>query len=410
MDPSGRIPKVPLPPDLPEPSRWRYMPEGRLKAGNVFERFLISSFATPQIFFAEDVGFGGGLALTDIDFRSQRRQEFLGAFFAYTSEGQQRYRLLWRRWLHHQDLPEGGAIVEERTWISGVAGYEKTLTRRFFGVGPETREEDESSYTDEVWELGGRGDVALPGPGGDWVASAGLRGAHHNLGPGHVSGVPTTDRAFPTDFAAGDAYSALTLTAGLRYDTRDSQHQPYSGWRVGIVADAPVWQSTGDTGAVLTWYASIAVPVPPLFHRGGDVREENPPTDTLGFGVHVETTLGTVPFYSLPTLGGTQTLRGYVPNRFTDDSAWHAVAEYRFWVIPRGIAFTDILRIERIGFALFVEAGSVAGSLEAFPDSPIRTSYGIGFRMALERAALFRADLGFSTEGMNLSIGFGLTF
>jgi surface antigen Omp85-like protein len=410
MDPSGRIPKVPLPPDLPEPSRWRYIPEGRLKSGNVFERFLVSSFATPQIFYSDDVGIGGGIAITDIDFRSQRRQEFLGAFLSYTSEGQQRYRLLWRRWLHHQDLPEGGVILEERTWLAGVAGYEKTLSRRFFGIGPETREQDESSYADEFTELGLRSDFALPGPGGDWVASLGIRGAHHNLGPGHVSDIPTTDQAFPVDFAAGDAYTALTLTAGIRYDTRDSQHQPYRGWRVGILADAPVWQSTGDAGAVITWYASVAIPLPGLFHRGGDPREENPPTDTLAFGVQVETTLGTVPFYTLPTLGGTQTLRGYPPNRWTDDSAWHASAEYRFWVIPRGIAFTDILRIERIGFAIFAEAGAVAPSLEAFPDSPIRTSYGIGFRMALERAALFRADIGFSPEGLNLSIGFGLTF
>jgi hypothetical protein len=44
---------------------------------------------------------------TDIDFRTERRREFLGAFLSYTTEGQQKYRLIWRRWLHHQDLPEG---------------------------------------------------------------------------------------------------------------------------------------------------------------------------------------------------------------------------------------------------------------------------------------------------------------
>ena len=89
LEPSGRIPKVPLPVDLPAPERWRYVPEGRLKPGNVFERFLVSSFVSPQFFFEEDVGAGGGIALIDIDFRNQRRQEFLGAFFTYTTEGQQ---------------------------------------------------------------------------------------------------------------------------------------------------------------------------------------------------------------------------------------------------------------------------------------------------------------------------------
>jgi hypothetical protein len=410
MEPSGRIPKVQFPVDLPEPERWRYVPEGRLKPGNVFERFLVSSFASPLFFFAEDVGAGGGIALTDIDFRSQRREEFLGAFFAYTTEGQQRYRLIWRRWLHHDDLPEGGVIFEERSWLSAVAGYQKTLTRRFFGLGPKTREEDETSYTDEAWDLGFRSDFALPHAGADWVASLGVRGEHHNLGPGHVKGHPTTDQVFPDLFAAGDAYDALSVTAGLRWDTRDSQHQPYRGWRVGLLVDAPVYQSTGDVGAVFTGYASVAMPVPALFHRGGDRTEENPPTDTLAFGVQVDTSVGQLPFYFRPSLGGTQTLRGYIQNRFTDDSAWHAVAEYRFWVIPRGIAFTDVLRIERLGLALFAEAGTVAGSLGALPDARVHSDVGVGFRMSLERSALFRGDVGFSSEGVNLSIGFGLSF
>ena len=74
MDESGRIPKVPLPEDLPEPQRWRYIPEGRIMPGNVFQRWLVTSFASPQIFFQEDVGLGGGIALTDIDFREQRRR------------------------------------------------------------------------------------------------------------------------------------------------------------------------------------------------------------------------------------------------------------------------------------------------------------------------------------------------
>ncbi|HEV8310664.1 MAG TPA: BamA/TamA family outer membrane protein [Methylomirabilota bacterium] len=410
MDPSGRIPKVPFPSDLPEPTRWRYIPEGRIKPGNIFERFLVTTFIAPQFFFEEDVGLGGGIALTDIDFRNERRREFLGAFFTYTTEGQQKYRLIWRRYLYHQDLPSGGVIVEERSALGLAGGYEKTLTRRFFGLGPRTRESDETSYIDEVVDLGLRGDLALPRPGSDWIATLGLRGAHHNLAAGRVSGRPTTDQVFPDLFAAGDGRDSLTLTTGFRYDTRDSQHQPYGGWRLGVSADTSVWQDPGTAGTVFTAYSDVAIPVPPLFHRGGDVREENPPTDTVALGVAVDTTAGDLPFYALPSLGGTHTLRGYIANRFTGNSAWHAVAEYRLWVIPRGVAFTPTLRIERLGFALFAEAGTVADSLGKLPDAAVHTSYGIGFRMALERTALFRVDLGFSPEGTNLTLGFGLSF
>src|SRR5581483_2684683 len=99
------------------------------------------------------------IALTDIDFREQRRQEFLGAFFTYTTEGQQRYRAIWRHWLHHRNLPGGGVILEERSFLDGFGGYQKTLTRRFFGIGPDTRPSAESSYTDEAIDVGIRSDV-----------------------------------------------------------------------------------------------------------------------------------------------------------------------------------------------------------------------------------------------------------
>jgi hypothetical protein len=410
MEPSGRIPKVPLPEDLPNPERWRYLPEGRIMPGNIFERFLVSSFVAPQFFFEQDIGAGAGIALTDIDFRSERRREFLGAFFSYTTEGQQKYRLIWRRWLHHQDLPTGGVIVEERSRLDAFGGYEKSLTRRFFGFGPDTRARDETSYVDEVIDLGARADFALPQAGGAWVATIGARGESHHLAPGRVSGRPTTDVVFPEQFAAGNDHRSFVLSAGLRYDTRDSQHQPYAGYQVGAVVDAPLWQSTGDTGVVVTAFGNVALPLPPLFHRGGDEREENPPTDTLALGLAVQDSAGTLPFYERPSLGGSNTLRGYIANRFTDNSSWHAVAEYRPWIIPRGFALTDTIRIERVGMALFYEAGTVADRLDALPAARVHTSYGVGLRFSLERTALFRVDVGFSREDVNVTVGFGLSF
>jgi hypothetical protein len=410
MERSGRIPKVPLPADLPNPERWRYLPEGRIKPGNIFERFLVSTFVAPQFFYEQDIGAGAGIAFTDIDFRNQRRREFLGAFLSYTTEGQQKYRAIWRRWLHHEDLPTGGVIVEERSRIDAFGGYEKSLTRRFFGFGPSTRARDETSYVDEVLDLGARVDFALPQAGGSWVASIGARGESHNLAPGRVSDRPTTNDVFPAMFRAGDDHQSLIVSTGLRYDTRDSQHQPYRGYQLGVTVDAPVWQSTGDTGVVVTAFGNVSFPLPPLFHRGGDAREENPPTDTIALGFAVQESAGDLPFYKRPSLGGSDTLRGYIANRFTDDASWHAVAEYRFWIIPRGFAITDTIRIERVGMALFYEAGTVAGSLDALPDARVHTSYGIGLRFSLERTAVFRADVGFSKEDVNVTVGFGLSF
>ena len=44
---SGRIPKAELPADIKKPDRWRYVPEGRIKPGNIVDRLLVSSFIAP---------------------------------------------------------------------------------------------------------------------------------------------------------------------------------------------------------------------------------------------------------------------------------------------------------------------------------------------------------------------------
>ena len=102
MDQNGRIPKIDYPADIQHPERWRYIPEGRIKPGSMVERFWVTSFVTPIVFYEEDVGLGGGVAITDIDFRQTRRQEFAGIFLSTTTEGQERYKVVWQRWLNHR--------------------------------------------------------------------------------------------------------------------------------------------------------------------------------------------------------------------------------------------------------------------------------------------------------------------
>ena len=155
---SGRIPKVPLPEDLPEPDALALHPRGPDHAGQRLPapvRHRASS--TPQIFFRAGRGLGGGIAIDRHRLpRSSGAAEFLGAFLTYTTEGQERYRLVWRRWLHHRELPDGGVAIEERSFIGASGGYQRTLTRRFFGLGPDTRSSAESELPDEVSDGGHR--------------------------------------------------------------------------------------------------------------------------------------------------------------------------------------------------------------------------------------------------------------
>jgi len=174
--------------------------------------------------------------------------------------------------------------------------------------------------------------------------------------------------------------------------------------------DAPV--SGGDVGAIVTLAGSHVVPVPGLFHDGGDVGEENPPTDGLAFHLETQATAGDLPFYALPTLGGTLG-RGFIAGRFRDQHLWLGSAEYRVWVIPRGFAlspWTPEVRVERLGLAFFYDVGSVDDEWPHVFGATPKHSGGVGLRITLERHAPFRVDVGFSGEDVQVSAGFGLPF
>ena len=409
LDPDGRIPKPQIPDDIAHPERWRYTPPGRIKPGDVIDRFLVSSFISPILFSEQDIGFGGGFALTDVDFRSQRYREFANIVVTYSEEGQQTYRINWSRWLNVREMADGGVLREERGRLFGRAGYEKTLTRRFFGLGSETPKNAETSYTEELTAFGFGVRTSLPDAGSDWLLRADLQGEHHGLSQGRVSAVPSTEQVFPEFVADGDSDDQLWLLLNFGWDTRDSLHQPYEGSRIGGIANL-AWQSGGDFGGILGADVQQVFALPPLLHRGALGREENPPTDVLAIGAMIQDTVGDLPFYSLPTLGGTHTLRGYIQNRFTDRALAHASVEYRIGLIPRGITFTDTIRIERIGLGFFYDCGTVASGIEDLHDAKFLDSYGFGFRLAFSREAVFRVDWGYGNEGTNFTLAFGNSF
>jgi hypothetical protein len=410
MDRDGRIERPEIPDDLPNPERWRYTPAGRIAPGNVFDRFLVSTFFSPLVFFRGDVGTGGGFALTDIDFRNQDYQEFANILVSYTTEGQQAYSFRWKRWLAHRKLADGGILREERSTLNGQVTYTRTLTRRFFGLGSRTSPEDETSYTEALAQVGLGTLRSFPDPGDDLLLEAGVRVQQHRLAEGHVTGVASTEQVFGDLVEEGDGLDQLWLDLGLAHDSRDSLHQPYRGWRLGLSSSTALLQTGGQVGSLVALDSQVVLPLPPIFHDGGDDAEENPPTDVLALGGFVVDTLGDLPFYALPSLGGTRTLRGYVPGRFTDRSAVHLSAEYRLALMARGVGVTETIHIERIGLAFFYDAGTVADELASLGDARWLDSVGLGLRIGFSREASFRIDLGRSDEDTNLTITYGNAF
>ncbi|MEE2663235.1 MAG: BamA/TamA family outer membrane protein [Myxococcota bacterium] len=416
IDQDGRIPNIVRPTDMPHPERWRYIPEGRIKPGNLFERFLVTSFIAPFVAQDKDVGTSFGIAITDIDFRQQRRREFAGIFLSYSTEGEQSYSMIWQRWLNHRDREGGGVFQEERSRVRARLGYHKARTVRFFGLGPDTTEFDETSYTDEFFEVDLAMELSWPEAGDDLILAGGIRGEFHELGSGKrfpsMNDPLFSSPAALSEFAEAEHSNLGWLYWGVRYDTRDSQANPYRGWMLGTLIEAALLQNGGDVGVRYASFGRFVLPLPGLFHRGAVGDEEHPPTDTLAFALDVDLTSGELPFFWLNALGGDSRMRGFIANRFTDDSLWWGAAEYRFWVLPRGfpIPFTRALRVERVGLAAWYELGSVAGSGSGLFHARVHQSYGVGLRFTLERQAPFRIDVGFSDEDIILTARFGLPF
>jgi outer membrane translocation and assembly module TamA len=105
-----------------------------------------------------------------------------------------------------------------------------------------------------------------------------------------------------------------------------------------------------------------------------------------------------VPYFLLPYLGGSTTLRGYPDGRFRDRHAMLLSAEYR-WIPGRVL-----------DMALFVDAGKVAARREDLDFEDLRTSYGIGARFHAPAATVLRTELAHGREGYRFHFTFGKSF
>ncbi len=416
QDADGRIPLQPLPAGIDERDRWRYLPPARMKVGSFIDRFGVTSYAFPIVFSEEAIGTGVGAGIVDTDFRNRGRAEIAVAFASITTEGQQQYVAAWRRNLHQVPEPRGGVFQRENANLGLQAGYSRTLTRRFFGFGPRSRFDDQTSYTDEAVES----EAELQGhplPGAAAVVGViGLRIERHRLGRGRVAEHPTTPETYPDLVARADGVTSGVLRTGLAWDGRDSSANPYRGFTLGIDVDWRIDDRSHGIGAVVGGRASWIVPIPSLFHDSGAADlaakgpEENPPTDVIAVGVLVQDSRGDLPFYALPSLGGPNTLRGDLEGRYTDRAAWHASAEWRTWIMPRGFHIAGDARIERLGLAPFIDLGTVAPRLGDLPDARIHRSIGLGLRFCFERAVVLRLDVARSEDQTGVNFTAGMAF
>jgi surface antigen Omp85-like protein len=101
-----------------------------------------------------------------------------------------------------------------------------------------------------------------------------------------------------------------------------------------------------------------------------------------------------VPFFLMPTLGGSTFLRGFRNYRFRDRNAMLLAAQYRWYVQ------------EYVEGVLFYEAGKVAPRFGDLDLGGLEKSYGIGFHFHSPRTIVLRLELARSREGVRFIFGF----
>jgi hemolysin activation/secretion protein len=105
-----------------------------------------------------------------------------------------------------------------------------------------------------------------------------------------------------------------------------------------------------------------------------------------------------VPFFLMPDLGGSRSLRGYPTWRFRDRNRLLLTGEYRWTTGP----FLDM--------ALFADAGKVAGRARDLTLRDLKKSYGVGLSFHAPKATLLRVELARGSEGTSLSLAFRPSF
>jgi len=105
-----------------------------------------------------------------------------------------------------------------------------------------------------------------------------------------------------------------------------------------------------------------------------------------------------VPYYLMPDLGGSHSLRGYPTWRFRDRNRLLFSGEYRWTAGP----FVDM--------ALFADAGKVAARFQDLDLRDLKKTYGVGFMLHTPNRTLTRIELARTREGMGLSFSFSPSF
>jgi outer membrane protein assembly factor BamA len=328
----------------------------------------------PILMYDTDIGVGYGGKGKIVNFMGHR--ESFDLFLFNSSKGERTYVFTFA-------MPD--FEIRQRTTyglsLDVKAEYSKYLKQYFFGVGPDSHEDDLTYYTDEKKEL-----LLTLGRGFSPSFVVELQYAAKNVRFFNVEqDRPHTDRLA----AVGEVFSPCAALE-VRFDTSDSQIHPLEGVRAILRGEA----ADGWLGNRHASYFRYSLDLRKYVRLLGA-------RDVLAVRALIQKIGGNeIPLFELPVLGGGSefnALRGYRLNRFRDRGKILCNLEYRFplW--------------KKIGGNFFLDAGTVWPQWSQIRWAGSATNAGWGLRYYLENFVA-RFDMGLGSEGLGIYFNFGHVF
>lgn len=272
----------------------------------------------------------------------------------------------------------------QRAWsFSFEAVYDRSGTPRFFGVGNETLNSNQTNYLDNQARL----DLAV-GRNFSPTLQLGylMRARYVDVLPGVLPGVASIATVFPGQLGNG-AEHELQQRLTLTYDTRDSPVVPHEGVR--YLAYAGVVTRALASSVSYSYVGAEACGYQPL---GRDV--------TLAWhaALRYMPSAKDAPFWALGSLGGdlsvpgeSEPLRSDGTDRYLDRNLSAAGAELRTRVATFDAFGTEV----GLELAPFVDLGKVFADPGASPLSHLHNAAGLGVRGIASPHVVGYVDVGY---------------
>jgi outer membrane protein assembly factor BamA len=275
--------------------------------------------------------------------------------------------------------------------------YDRSGTTRFYGIGNETREGDQTNYIDQ--QEYAQAQIGL-NFNHTWQLLYTVRLQSVDVLPGTLKDVPSINTRFAGVLGTNKEFlNRLSLV----YDTRDDLTVPTRGMKWVLYVGA-----SAKNGLVNDSSYSEA---------GIDGRGLWPIAHDTVLAAHMSLrylpTVNEIPFWALSNLGGGQSviggeqpLRGFGSGRFYDRDSFSTTVELRHKVVSFD-AVTTLLDIE---VAPFVDFGRVFANTGTNPLDHLHDVFGVGFRGIARPYVVGYVDIGYGSEGAAVFTGLNYPF